>query len=90
MPGRIGAFVFFLLMTLVSCNDPVFLRVKPDVVEKGDTARKTLVVYMMAENSLNNYASLDVKEIMEAVPSIPRDCRLFVYVDDNKFKMITH
>ena len=89
MPGRVGAFVFFLLMTLVSCNDPVFLRVKPDVVEKGDTARKTLVVYMMAENSLNNYASLDVKEIMEAVPSIPRDCRLFVYVDDNKFPMIT-
>lgn len=89
MPGRVEAFVFFLLMTLVSCNDPVFLRVKPDVVEKGDTARKTLVVYMMAENSLNNYASLDVKEIMEAVPSIPRDCRLFVYVDDNKFPMIT-
>ena len=89
MPGRVGTFVFFLLMTLVSCNDPVFLRVKPDVVEKGDTARRTLVVYMMAENTLNNYASLDVKEIMEAVPSIPRDCRLFVYVDDNKFPMIT-
>jgi hypothetical protein len=63
--------------------------VKPDVVEKGDTARKTLLVYMMAENSLNNFASLDVDEIIEAVPSIPRDCRLFVYVDDDRFPMLT-
>ena len=86
---RVGAILFLLLMTLVSCNDPVSLKVMPDVVEKGETARRTLVVYMMAENSLNNYASLDVDEIMEAVPSIPRDCRLFVYVDDNKFPMIT-
>ena len=86
---RVGAILFLLLMTLVSCNDPVSLKVMPDVVEKGETVRRTLVVYMMAENSLNNYASLDVDEIMEAVPSIPRDCRLFVYVDDNKFPMIT-
>ena len=90
MRGRVGAFLFLLLVTLVSCNnDPVYLKVKPDVVEKGDTARRTLVVYMMAENSLNNYASLDVEEIVEAVPSIPRDCRLFVYVDDNKFPVMT-
>ena len=90
MSGRVGSILFLLLMTLVSCNsDPVFQRVKPDVIGKGETARKTLLVYMMAENSLNNYASLDVDEIMEAVPNIPRDCRLFVYVDDNKFPIIT-
>ena len=90
MFGRVGAILSMLLMTLVSCsNDPVPLKVVPDVVGKGEPARRTLVVYMMAENSLNNYASLDVDEIIEAVPSIPRDCRLFVYVDDNNFPMIT-
>lgn len=90
MFGRVGTFLLLLFVALVSCNnDPVYLKVKPDVVPKGETARKTLVVYMMAENSLNNYASLDVNEILDAVPSIPRDCRLFVYVDDNKFPMIT-
>ncbi len=90
MSGRRWSILFLLLMALVSCNnDPIYLRVKPDVIGKGETARKTLLVYMIAENSLNNYASLDVDEIMEAVPSIPRDCRLFVYVDDNKFPIVT-
>ena len=79
-----------LLPLFVSCdNESESLRVEPDVVEKGDTARRTLLVYMMAENSLNNYAALDVDEILLAVPSVPRDCRLFVYVDDNKFPQLT-
>ena len=90
MFGRVLGACMLLFVMLVSCDkEPINLIVEPDVVEKGDTARKTLLVYMMAENSLNNYASLDVNEILDAVPSIPRDCRLFVYVDDNKFPMIT-
>ncbi len=81
---------FVLLLSLVSCdNEPENADVRPDVVEKGDTARRTLLVYMMAENSLNNYAALDVDEILQAVPSVPRDCRLFVYVDDNKLPRLT-
>ena len=79
------------LLLLMSCNEllPADLPATPDVIEKGDTARKTLLVYMMAENSLNNYAALDVDEIKKAVPSLPRDCRLFVYVDDNKLPRLT-
>ena len=81
---------FVLLLLLVSCdNEPEQPRVQPDVIEKGDTARRTLLVYMMAENSLNNFAALDVDEILQAVPTVPRDCRLFVYVDDNKFPQLT-
>ena len=90
MFGRVLGACMLLFVMLVSCEkEPINLIVEPDVVEKGDTARKTLLVYMMAENSLNNYASLDVAEILQAVPSVPRDCRLFVYVDDNKFPIIT-
>ena len=87
MSGKAGTVLLLLLTLLVSCcRGP---EVKPDVVEKGCTARKTLLVYMMAENSLNYYASLDVDEILQAVPSIPRDCRLFVYVDDSSFPQLT-
>ena len=87
MSGKAGTVLLLLLTLLVSCcRGP---EVKPDVVGKGCTARKTLLVYMMAENSLNDYASLDVDEILQAVPSIPRDCRLFVYVDDSDFPQLT-
>ena len=90
MKGCAGCILLAVLMLLTSCsNEPVRLNVVPDVVEKGDTARRTLLVYMMAENSLSNYASCDVEEIVKAVPDIPRDCRLFVYVDDGNHPVLT-
>lgn len=89
MSGRIVTFLLLLALAVSCDRGPVYLTVTPDVIEKGDTARKTLLVYMMAENSLNNFAALDVEEIVEAVPGIPRDCRLFVYVDDNKHPLLT-
>lgn len=88
--NRVGTWLLLLSVLLASCDkDPVVLKVKPDVVEKGDTARRTLLVYMMAENSLNDYAASDVAEIVEAVSKVPRDCRLFVYVDDKGFPILT-
>lgn len=90
MLGRVGTALALLLMLLASCSsDPVPLKVTPDVVEKGDTARTTLLVYMAAENSLADFAALDVDEILEAVPDVPRDCRLFVYVDDRRHPVLT-
>lgn len=92
MLARVGSFIFSLLVlfTQASCSDAVSGHVvKPDAPEKGDTARRTLLVYMMAENSLSDYAAMDVAEIVEAVPEIPEDCRLFVYVDDRSFPMLT-
>ena len=90
MVDRVKTLLLFLVVLLSSCNDdPVTLKVRPDVVGKGETARKTLLVYMMAENSLSNYASYDVDEIKEIVPYVPRDCRLFVYVDDVGFPLMT-
>ena len=90
MLGRAGAVLLLLLAMLVSCdNNPGIVDVEPDVIEQGDTARRTLLVYMMAENSLNNYAVLDEDEILQAVPGVPSDCRLFVYVDDNTLPRLT-
>ena len=88
--GKRCVLLLWVLVLLISCNsEPDVLKVKPDVVGKGEKARKTLLVYMMAENSLDNFASLDVAEIVEAVPAVPNDCRLFVYVDDKGFPMLT-
>lgn len=83
-------FIFLLLLSLLfSCSrECVNAPVKPNVVEKGDTARKTLLVYMMAENSLDNFAAVDIAEIEAAAKSIPRDCRLFVYTDDRSFPVM--
>ena len=90
MLGRAGAVFLLLLAMFASCeSDPEVVHVKPDGIQQGDTARKTLLVYMMAENSLNNYAALDEDEILQAVPYVPGDCRLFVYVDDNKLPRLT-
>ncbi len=83
--------LLFLPALFFSCSNGNEERaVRPDVVEKGEMARKTLLVYMMAENSLANYATLDVNEIVEAVGGVPRDCRLFVYVDDKEMPRLTH
>ena len=86
--------VCMLLLTLLeSCIFELKLPVpepEPDVIEQGDTARNTLLVYMMAENTLSGFAGYDLKEIVQAVPSVPADCRLFVYVDDNTSPVLTH
>ncbi len=85
-----GSVLLLLLMLVSSCSrETISIPVRPDVIAKGDTARRTLLVYMMAENSLSSYASLDVDEIVEAVPGIPRDCRLFVYTDDSGHPLLT-
>ena len=81
MYRQVGMFLL-LLVVFVSCGrNPLPSPAKPDVIAKGDTARRTLLVYMMAENSLTDYALTDVAEIKKAVPQISSDCRLFVYVD---------
>ena len=78
--------MLLFVVSFVSCDsEQASPGVLPDVIEKGDTARSTLLVYMMAENSLSSYAANDVNEIVEAASSVPRDCRLFVYTDDNGF-----
>ena len=80
-----GVAALLLIVLFVSCEgEPVQPDALPDVIEKGDTARRTLLVYMMAENTLSQYAGLDVDEIAKAAVGVPSDCRLFVYVDDNK------
>lgn len=75
-----------VLFSLASCdNAPGGYKVVPDTPEKGETAQRTLLVYMMAENSLYKHAGYDIDEINKVAANVPSDCRLFVYVDDRSF-----
>lgn len=65
---------------LASChkNEP---EVKP-------IARRTVVVYMVAENSLYGFDNMDIREIRMAMDSIPLDCNLVVYQDNTSLPVI--
>ena len=73
---------FFLLFT--ACNqddDPV----PPEKVSR------TVLAYIMADNSLSNYASLDIDEMMVGMAAVDAsDNNLLVYVDDNSREKDMH
>jgi len=65
--------MFSLLAVLVSCHkddDPTI-----------DTAKRTIFVYMAAENNLTGYATEDLNEMKIASRSLSDDQKLVVYVD---------
>lgn len=78
-----------ILLLLQSCSNNNFV-IEPVRYpnEKGDTVEQTLVVYMMAENSLANYAAYDENEIKKGVAGLPAGCRVFAFVDDREFPRI--
>lgn len=43
--------------------------------------RHTVIVYMMAENSLSSFTPGDLSEMVSSTDSIPEDCNLIVYMD---------
>ncbi len=88
--GVCAVLALFLFFSFVSCGTDSGGSTMPDVIEKGDSAQRTLLVYMVAENSLNRFAEEDVEELLEGVAGIPRDCRLFVYVDDTSLPRLLH
>lgn len=48
------------------------------------TKRLTVIVYIVAENDLEKYATEDIDEMKMGAKDIPLDCNLVVYLDDNK------
>lgn len=65
---------------LVSCQE----NGKLDESDESDTPTRTVLVYMVADNSLNSYAAMDIDEMVEGYASIaePDACKLLVYLDD--------
>lgn len=74
--------VFFFLALIVSaCHDD-------DETPKTGPANRTVLVYMMAENSLSKYAEeggsldSDIQEMIQGASSIPDNDHLIVFLDD--------
>lgn len=71
------------ILTLAACNDDMPEQgpgTKPEV--RPDTIRKTVIVYMVAENNLSSYAASDILEIKKGISDLPHDCDLVIYLDD--------
>ena len=63
-----------LLAGLTSCH-------KDDDAPEDNRARRTVLVYMAAENNLNPYADNDLEEMMTGSLKLAEDQNLIVYVD---------
>ena len=63
-----------LLTTLCSCHHD-------DDEPKDNRARRTVLVYMAAENNLNSYATDDLNEMKTGSLALAEDQNLIVYVD---------
>ena len=59
--------------------------VQPNItpIAKGDTVSRTLLLYLIAENSISDYLEDDFEEIKSAAYDMPGDVRLFVYFDNS-------
>lgn len=52
------------------------------------TMDRTLIVYMVGENSLSRYVSADSVEMAQGLSQIPQGCRVVLYIDDVKSSRI--
>ena len=70
------------VFTLLSaCKDKLPV---PDTME----AERTVIIYMMAENSLNRFSANDINEIRQVYGNIPQNTNLIVYVDNSSLPVI--
>ncbi len=76
-PSVIG--LFFFLTTLFACSSDDD---DNGSSQKVSTANRTVLVYVMAENSLSSYVSSDIDEMLSGSSSIPDDDHLIIFVDD--------
>ena len=73
------------LSLLLSVSLLLFASCHPwDHPSDDDVIRRTVLVYMVAENSLSygDFHQQDLDELLSASDQIPANCRLLVYVDD--------
>ena len=66
---------------LEESDKSVLPQIKPFI--KGDTVSRTLLVYIMAENSISSDLSRDFVEIKDGAYALSDDVRMFVYFDNS-------
>ena len=86
LSGKILLLSLFVIALFAGCDEfgaesPSLPEIKP--FAKGEKVSRTLLVYIMAENSISGDLKTDFNEIKRAAYNIPDDARLFVYFDDS-------
>ena len=73
--------LFLVLGTLTGCTDDLSDEINDNT---DSTVRRTVLVYMVAENSLSTVAESDLNELAYAAGRnmIPEDCNILVYCDN--------
>lgn len=71
---------YFYLAFLVSIF--AFYSCEKNETEQSRNISKTVIVYMMAENSLSDNSQNDLNEIRSACNAVPEDCDMIVYIDN--------
>ena len=66
-----------------SSKDTTMVQPNVNPLEKGDTVSRTLLLYLIAENSISDFLEDDFEEIRNATYDLPNDVRLFVYFDNS-------
>lgn len=81
--------LFLVLGIMSGCTDSLSEVVNEET--ESSTARRTVLVYMVAENSLSNATQGDLSELAYAANrnTIPSDCNILVYNDNASQPVIT-
>lgn len=84
---RLKHFLFssVLLLLIAACNG------HDDPVPTPSGASRTVLVYVVADNSLSSFASDDINEMMAGMKQVDESlCNLLVYVDDKSTPVLYH
>lgn len=78
--------LFLALTAFISCTDEL-----PYVEPDTTTTRRTVLVYMVAENTLSASTDNDIQELSFVANnnSIPSDCNVLVYKDNSSLPSVT-
>lgn len=68
--------ILFLVLILAGCEKNNSDSPEPQINDR------TVLVYMVAENSLSSFIYEDINEILKAKNDIPNNCELILYIDD--------
>lgn len=76
---KIASCLSALCLVFCSCDN------KHEITEQNDpTSARTVLVYMVAENSLSSYVFTDIQEMLEGAKGMSDNDNLIVYLDDTK------
>lgn len=78
-------FVIAFSLSFLGCRDSDDAEdVDSPLLERGDSAARTVLVYAMAENNLTDYVESDLYEMKKGTSFIPDSCYFLAFVDGLK------